>query len=72
MRVTLFTVNYCLFAHGDVSIRFNGKNDNVVLEFDLMCMLGDKITIQPHYNMPHYNVVFNMLCYGCQNDYLPL
>ena len=27
-----FTVNYCLFAHGDVSIRLNGKNDNVVLE----------------------------------------
>ena len=23
MRVILFTVNYCLFAHGDVSIRFN-------------------------------------------------
>ena len=28
----LFMVNYCKFAHGDVSIRFNGKNDNVVLE----------------------------------------
>ena len=26
------TVNYCLFANGDVSIRFNGKDDNVVLE----------------------------------------
>ena len=34
MRVILFsTVNYCSFAHGDVSIRFNGKNDNVVLEY---------------------------------------
>ena len=31
-RVILFTLNYCLFAHGDVSIRFNGKDDNVVLE----------------------------------------
>ena len=31
--VILFTVNYCLFANGDVSIRFNGKDDNVVLEF---------------------------------------
>ena len=28
-------VNYRLFSHGDVSYRFNGKNDNVVhvLEF---------------------------------------
>ena len=32
-RVILFTVNYCLFATGDVSIRVNGKDDNVVLEF---------------------------------------
>ena len=24
----LFTVNYCLFANGDVSIRFSGKDDN--------------------------------------------
>ena len=32
-RVILFTVNYCLFANGDVSIRFNGKDENVVLEF---------------------------------------
>ena len=31
--VILFTVNYCLFANGDVFIRFNGKYDNVVLEF---------------------------------------
>ena len=31
MRVILF-VNYCLFANGDVSIRFNGKYDKVVLE----------------------------------------
>ena len=28
----LFTVNYCIFANGDVSIGFNGKDDNVVLE----------------------------------------
>ena len=26
-------VNVRLFSHGDVSYRFNGKNDNVVLEF---------------------------------------
>ena len=25
-------VNYCLFSHGDVSYRFNGKNDNTVLD----------------------------------------
>ena len=34
-RVILFTVNYCLFANGDVSIRFNGKDDNVVLEYTI-------------------------------------
>ena len=28
----LFTGNYHLFAHHDVSYRFNGENDNVVLE----------------------------------------
>ena len=31
-RVILFTVNYCLFANGDVSIRFNGKDNMGVLE----------------------------------------
>ena len=31
----MFTVNNCLFANGDVSIRFNGKDDNFVLEFAL-------------------------------------
>ena len=35
LHVFFFTVNYCLFANGDVSIRFNGKDDNVVLEFDI-------------------------------------
>ena len=25
-------VNYCLFSHAEVSYRFNGKNDNVMLE----------------------------------------
>ena len=28
-----FTVNYSLFTHSDVSYRFNGENDHVVLEF---------------------------------------
>ena len=32
-RVILFTANYCLFANDDVSIRFSGKDDNVVLEY---------------------------------------
>ena len=27
------TVNYRLFAHSDVSYRFNRKNDNVLLEY---------------------------------------
>ena len=39
-RITLYTVNYCLFANGDVSIRFNGKDDNIVLEY---CLLHDII-----------------------------
>ena len=29
-------VNYHLFSHGDVSYRFNGKNDNVLLEFAII------------------------------------
>ena len=29
----LLTVNYCLFAKGDVSIRLSGKDDKVVLEY---------------------------------------
>ena len=29
-------VNYRLFSHGDVSYRFNGKNDNVVLEIFML------------------------------------
>ena len=32
-RVISFTVNYCLFANSDFSIRFNGKDDIVVLEY---------------------------------------
>ena len=28
----IFTVNYCVFANGEVSIRLNGKDDSVVLE----------------------------------------
>ena len=32
-HVISLAVNYRLFSHGDVSYRFNCKNDNVVLEF---------------------------------------
>ena len=35
-RVILLTVNYCSFANGDVSIRFNGKDENVVLEYQIL------------------------------------
>ena len=31
-HAVLLAVNYRLFSHGDVSYRFNRKNDNVVLE----------------------------------------
>ena len=34
-RIILSTVN-CLFANGDVSIRFNGENFNFVLEYRLI------------------------------------
>ena len=29
-------LNDSLFSHGDVSYRFNGKNDNVVLKYMIM------------------------------------
>ena len=29
------TVNYCSFVNGDVSIKFNGKDNCIVLEFDI-------------------------------------
>ena len=34
MQVILFTVNYSLFANGDISIRFNGKD--VMLELSIL------------------------------------
>ena len=36
MRIILFTVNYCLFANGDIFIRFSGNDDNIVLESRIM------------------------------------
>ena len=40
-------VIYYIFSHGDVSIRFNGKNDNVVLEYAIITIkhvLSDALT----------------------------
>ena len=34
-RIILITMNYCLFANDDVSIRSIGKDDNVVLELHI-------------------------------------
>ena len=34
-HVISFSANYRLFAHSDVSYRFSGKCDNVVLEFSV-------------------------------------
>ena len=31
-RKFVYNLNYCLFANGDVSIRFSGKDDDSVLE----------------------------------------
>ena len=50
--VILFTVNYCLFANGDVSFRFNGKVDNVVLEL----YLKDFCLISHHHLVLKYEI----------------
>ena len=36
-------VNYRLFSHGDVSYRFNGENDNVVLEYIFYSLMNHVI-----------------------------
>ena len=51
--VILFTVNYCLFSNGGVSIRFNGKDDNVVLEYRIFS--GTKKVISLHLDMINAN-----------------
>ena len=38
-RIILFTMNYCLFANDDISIRFIGKDDNVVLELHIFVFM---------------------------------
>ena len=40
-------VNYRLFSHSDVSYRFNGKNDNVVLELMIFDDIYDIILLIP-------------------------
>ena len=46
-RVSLFTINYCLFANGDVSISLNGKDDNAVLEC-VLSVSGNKVRVCYH------------------------
>ena len=40
LHVISLAVNYRLFAHSDVSYRFNGENDNVVLEYKIVYKLS--------------------------------
>ena len=35
-HIISFAGNYRLFAHSDVSYRFNGESDNVVLEYNII------------------------------------
>ena len=49
MRVILFTVDYCLFANGDVSIRFYGEIDNVVLESFISYLVVTRYFFNLHY-----------------------
>ena len=50
-RVILFTVNYCLFANGDTSIRFSRKDDNIVLEFLFVYLSDSNDFINHSYEM---------------------
>ena len=50
-------VNYRLFSHDDVSYRFNGENDNIVLEYKInsekrACIIFQKSIFQ---NINHFN-----------------
>ena len=49
-HIISLAVNYRLFSHGDVSYRFNGKNDNAVLEFKIY------IIYQQYFPVFHYFV----------------
>ena len=48
-------MNYCLFAYDDVSIRFNGKDDNVVLEFVLFMSYINQSSNSTRKRQPSYS-----------------
>ena len=55
----LLAVNYRLFSHGDVSYRFNDKNDNVVLEWPmkrLRCLATSRINKRHDWSTDFKNV----------------
>ena len=56
-------MNYCIFANGDVSIRFIGKDDNFVLELDFdRCVY---VVNHHHMNLKGYedkNLFFKIFC----------
>ena len=60
-------VNYRLFSHVDVSYKFNGKNDKVVLEFRII-MLGTSnefpqhIFLEDTFNHPSVILYPNIIC----------
>ena len=46
LHVISFAGNYRLFAHIDVSYRFNGESDNVVLEFAIATIIPPLIQLR--------------------------
>ena len=55
-RILLFTVNYCKFANGGVSIRFNGKDDNVVLERKNFNIIGTPFVTEFFYFLSSFEL----------------
>ena len=49
LHAITFTVNYRLFTHRDVSYRFNGENDNVVIELIILSMGKPTGAVYPYY-----------------------
>ena len=50
-------VNYCIFANGNVSIRFNREDDNVVLEYCIKSAQTKEIVV--HYIFqPHHILIY--------------
>ena len=63
-------------AHGDVSIRFNGKNDNVVfaLNFVLTACVSTKYLLSRHDTLTYYSYIdifdkYQFLSAGTVNNY---